>query len=64
MLLQKFDRRPDELVGFDPNLIHLTRTRLLDQGVEVGAALGQRRKSLLAQAGRDAGHAGGVERVQ
>lgn len=31
LLLEKFDRRPDELAEFDPNLVHQTRTRLLDQ---------------------------------
>lgn len=31
LLLQRFDRRPDELAEFDANLVHETKTRLLDQ---------------------------------
>lgn len=35
MLLQRFDRRPDELAEFDPNLVHHTKARLIDEGFVV-----------------------------
>lgn len=31
MLLQRFDRRPDELAEFDPGLVQYTKAQLLDQ---------------------------------
>lgn len=42
MLLQRFDRRPDELAGFDRGLVQHTKARLLDEGYVINAPVALR----------------------